>query len=58
MRKDITAKKVIAISFILILVINMVLLALKKIDYKIFWMIIVVAFGVSYLMTKTEDKYG
>ena len=53
-----TPTQIIAIAFIVVLIINMVLLALKKIDYKVFWMIIVIAFGVSYLIKKNEAKYG
>ena len=56
--KQLTPNQVVAISFIAILILNLILLALKKIEYKVFWMVIVIAFGVSYIIKKSEEKYG
>lgn len=48
--------KIIAISFIGVLILNIILLALRVISETVFWAVIIVGFIVSYIIKKVNEK--
>lgn len=49
-------KKLISIVIILILVLNLILFALQRINELVFWLVIAIGFAVSYFLNKNKNK--